>query len=127
MRHFRVALYDLTSGSADEVIEIARAGFRPIFEAQPGFVRYEVGELDNGGIASFSIWETANEAKHAVELAADFVGDNLADRVRPAIYLTCQIAWDDPALRIPAHAGSRLPPRHLLLCAVFARWTGRDS
>jgi hypothetical protein len=24
MRHFRVALYDVTSGSADQVIEIAR-------------------------------------------------------------------------------------------------------
>ena len=31
MRHFRVALYDLTSGTPDEVIEIARAGFLPIF------------------------------------------------------------------------------------------------
>ena len=28
MRHFRVALYDVTSGTADEVISIARAGFR---------------------------------------------------------------------------------------------------
>ncbi|HMG25642.1 MAG TPA: antibiotic biosynthesis monooxygenase [Acidimicrobiia bacterium] len=97
MRHFRVALYDVTSGSADEVIEIARTGFLPIFEAQPGFVRYEVGELDNGGIASFSIWETANEAQRAVELAADFVRDNLADRVRLRDEHTGDIAWDDPA------------------------------
>ena len=97
MRHFRVALYDVTSGSPDEVIAIARAGFLPIFEAQPGFVRYDVGELDNGGIASFSIWETANEAQHAVELAADFVRDNLADRVRLRDEHTGDIAWDDPA------------------------------
>ena len=96
MRHFRVALYDVTSGTVDEVIEIARAGFLPIFESQPGFVRYEVGELDNGGIASFSIWETANEAHHAVELAADFVRDNLADRVRLREEHNGDIAWDDP-------------------------------
>ena len=96
MRHFRVALYDVTSGSADEVIEIALAGFRSIFEVQPGFVRYEVGELDNGGIASFSIWETANEAERAVELAADFVRENLADRVRLRDEHTGDIAWDDP-------------------------------
>ena len=46
MRHFRVALFDVISGTAEEVIEIARAGLVPIFETQPGFVRYEVGVLD---------------------------------------------------------------------------------
>ena len=56
MRHFRVALFDVISGTAEEVIEIARAGLVPIFETQPGFVRYEVGVLDDGGILSFSIW-----------------------------------------------------------------------
>jgi len=97
MRHFRVALYDLTSGTADEVIEIARAGFLPIFEEQPGFVRYEVCVLDNGGIASFSIWETADEAQRAVELAADFVKENIANRVRLRDEHTGDVAWDDPA------------------------------
>jgi Antibiotic biosynthesis monooxygenase len=97
MRHFRVALYDVTSGSAEEVIEIAREGFLPIFEEQPGFVRYEVGELDNGGIASFSIWETGSEAQRAVELAAEFVRDNLSTRVRLREEHTGDIAWDDPA------------------------------
>ena len=32
MRHFRVALFDVTSGSADDVLETVRAGFVPIFE-----------------------------------------------------------------------------------------------
>ena len=97
MRHFRVALYDLISGTSEEVVEIARAGFVPIFETQPGFVRYEVGVLDDGGIVSFSIWETGDEAHHAVELAADFVRDNLANRVRLRDEHTGDVAWDDPA------------------------------
>jgi len=96
MRHFRVALYDVTSRAANEVIEIARAGFLPIFEQQPGFVRYEVGVLDNGGIVSFSIWETADEAERAVGLAADFVRDNLASRVRLREEHTGDVSWDDP-------------------------------
>lgn len=95
MRHFRVALYDMTSGTENEAIEIARAGIRPIFEEQPGFVRYEVGSLDDGGIASFSIWETADEAKHAVELAAEWVKENLATRVKLREEHIGDIAWDE--------------------------------
>ena len=97
MRHFRVALFDVTSGTAEEVIEIARAGLVPILETQPGFVRYDVGVLDDGGILSFSIWETADEAQRAVDLAADFVRDNLADRERLRDQHTGDVAWDDPA------------------------------
>jgi hypothetical protein len=69
----------------------------PIFETQPGFVRYEVGVLDDGGILSFSIWETADEAQRAVDLAADFVKDNLANRERLRDQHTGDVAWDDPA------------------------------
>ena len=97
MRHFRVALFDVISGTAEEVIEIARTGLVPIFEKQPGFVRYEVGVLDDGGIVSFSIWETADEAQRAVDLAADFVRDNLANRERLREEHTGDMAWDDPA------------------------------
>ena len=97
MRHFRVALFDVMSGSADEVLEKVRAGFVPIFENQPGFVRYEIGKLDTGGIVSFSIWETAAEAQRAVDLAAEWVRDNTADRLRLREEYTGDVAWDDPA------------------------------
>ena len=97
MRHLRIALYDITSGTADEAIEIARKGALPIFEAQPGFVRYEVGTLDEGGVVSFSIWETADEAEHANEVAADWVKDNLADRIALREQHTGDIAWDESA------------------------------
>ena len=97
MRHFRLALFDVTSGSAGEVVEVVRAGFLPIFENQPGFVRYEIGELDNGGIVSFSIWESADEARWAVDLAAEWVRDNTADLVRLREEHTGDVAWDDPA------------------------------
>ena len=97
MRHFRVALFDVISGTADEVIAIARAGLVPIFESQPGFVRYEVGVLDDGGILSFSIWETADEAQRAVNLAADYVRDNLASRERLREEHTGDVSWDEPA------------------------------
>ena len=95
MRHLRIALYDMTSGTAEEAIEIARAGILPIFEEQPGFVRYEVGSLDNGGVVSFSVWETADEAQHAVDLAASWVKDNLADRIKLREEHTGDLSWDE--------------------------------
>ena len=95
MRHLRIALYDMTSGTAEEAIEIAREGILPLFEQQPGFVRYEVGSLDNGGIVSFSVWDTADEAQHATDLAASWVKDNLADRITLREQHTGDLAWDE--------------------------------
>ena len=30
-------------------------------------------ELDDGGVVSFSVWETADEAERAIEVAAEWV------------------------------------------------------
>ena len=95
MRHFRIALYDMTSGTAKEAIEIARDRVIPLFEAQPGFVRYEVGSLDSGGVASFSVWETEDEARRAEEVAAEFLKENLADRMKLREEHTGDLAWDE--------------------------------
>src|SRR5215475_7893894 len=95
VRHFRLALYDMTSGTAEEAIDLARDRVIPLFEEQPGFVRYEVGSLDSGGIVSFSVWETEDEALHAEEVAADFVKENLADRMKLREEHTGDLAWDE--------------------------------
>jgi hypothetical protein len=95
MSHLRIALYDMTSGTAAEAIEIARKGMLPLYEQQPGFKRYEVGTLDNGGIVSFSVWDTAAEAQKAVDLAASWVKDNLAGRIKVREEHTGDLAWDE--------------------------------
>ena len=95
MRHLRIALYDMKSGTAEEAIDIARNGILPLFEQQPGFVRYEVGTLDSGGIVSCSIWETGDEAQRAVDLAASWVKENLASRVQLREEHIGNMAWDE--------------------------------
>ena len=93
--HMRVALYDMTSGTAEEVIDIARNGMIPLYEAQPGFVRYDVGILDSGGVVSFSVWETEDEAQRAIELAAGWVKENLADRIKLREEHTGSMSWEE--------------------------------
>ena len=94
MRHLRLALYDMTSGTAHEAIEIARKGSCRC-SSSSRLRRYEVGTLDNGGVVSFSIWETADEAQQATDLAASWVKDNLADRVSLRESHTGDVAWDE--------------------------------
>jgi heme-degrading monooxygenase HmoA len=95
MHHLRIALWDVTSGTADEILELARPGILPIFEEQPGFVRYEVGKLDDGGIVSFSVWETRDEATRAVQLAHAWVNDNVGDRLKLRDEHIGDISWDE--------------------------------
>lgn len=95
MRHFRVAMYDTVSGTAEEAVEIARKDMIPLYEAQPGFVRYEVGVLDDGGVLSFSVWETDEEAHRAIEIAADWVKGHLADRIEKREEHTGNLSWDE--------------------------------
>jgi hypothetical protein len=95
MNHLRLALYDVTSGTGAEAVEIARGGILPLFKKQAGFVRYEVGTLDDGGIVSFSIWETTDEAQAAMELAAKWVAENLADRISLRDSHVGDLSWDE--------------------------------
>ena len=95
MNHIRLAIYDMTSGTAEESAEIACKGLLPIFKSQPGYVRYEVGKLDTGGIVSFSIWETSDEAQSAVDLAASWVAENLADRISLREGHVGDLLWDE--------------------------------
>lgn len=79
--HVRIATYAIKKGSPEELAEIARNGMLPIFKSHPGFVRYGVALLDDGKVASVSVWETHDEAEAANGAAADFVAKNMADLI----------------------------------------------
>jgi heme-degrading monooxygenase HmoA len=79
--HVRIATYAIKKGKPEELAEIARTGMLPIYRSQPGFVRYGVVLLDDGKVASVSVWETHAEAEAANVAAADFVAKNMADLV----------------------------------------------
>jgi hypothetical protein len=79
--HVRIAVYSIKKGTAEEAADLAKGGMLPIFKAQPGFVRYGVGLLDDGNLVSVSIWETHGEAEAANGAAADFVAKNMANLI----------------------------------------------
>ena len=79
--HVRIAIYDLTKGTAEEAADLAKNGMLPIFQEQPGFVRYGLAGLDDGTFASISVWQTHDEAEAANAVAADWVAEHLADRI----------------------------------------------
>jgi heme-degrading monooxygenase HmoA len=95
--HVRLAIYSVKRGTAEEVGEIARGGMLPILREQPGFVRYGLVLLDDGSLASVSVWETHDEAEAANASTADFVAESLADRVELQNRHTGDFLFDEGA------------------------------
>jgi hypothetical protein len=81
MEHVRVGLYSLTKGSYQEAADLAQSGMLPVLQGQEGFIRYGVSEATDGTLISISLWETHDEAEKAQAVIADWVKDNLADRI----------------------------------------------
>jgi hypothetical protein len=79
MRSTRVALYDIKSGTFDEVVSQAKAGMVPLFQHSDGFVSYGVAQIDKAAFVSLSTWETRAQADAATAKAADWVKANGRD------------------------------------------------
>jgi hypothetical protein len=88
MQYTRISTYDLTKGSFDELTGIAEKGILPTFAREPGFVNYGLVDTGNHKVVSLSIWDTREAAQKSAGMAATWVKDNIADRVR---LLTTQI------------------------------------
>ncbi|MGH2483895.1 MAG: hypothetical protein ACRDE9_05520 [Candidatus Limnocylindria bacterium] len=80
-RHIRFAIYDLTKGSFQELADLAKGGMLPIFSKEPGFVEYGVADIGNRKVCSITIWETREQAEKSVTLSANWVKENIPDRV----------------------------------------------
>jgi hypothetical protein len=81
-RHIRLATYELTRGSFQELAELTKQGMLPIFSKEPGFIEYGVADLGDRQVCSITIWETREQAERSVNLASTWVSQNIADRVK---------------------------------------------
>ena len=78
--HARIARYTFT-GNAQEIARTAEEGILPIFQSQPGFKAYSIIEAGDE-IVSFSAWESPDAAEAANASVAQWVAENLADKVQ---------------------------------------------
>ena len=82
MRFTRLATYDIVKGTFPELTGIAEKGILPLFVKEPGFVDYGLVDVGNNKVVSITIWETREEAQMSATMAATWVKENIADRVR---------------------------------------------
>jgi hypothetical protein len=82
MRYTRLSTYDLIRGTFDELTGIAEKGILPLFAKEPGFVNYGLVDAGNHKVVAISIWETRDEAQKSDSMAATWVKETIADRVR---------------------------------------------
>ena len=82
MRYTRLSTYELIKGNFDELTGIAEKGILPTFVKEPGFVNYGLVDCGNHKVVSISIWETRDAAQKSADMAATWVKENIADRVR---------------------------------------------
>jgi hypothetical protein len=80
MRSTRITLYDIKSGTFDDVVGKAEAGMVPLFQHSDGFVSYGVAKIDKNAFISLSTWETRAQAEAATTKAADWVKTNGKDQ-----------------------------------------------
>jgi hypothetical protein len=81
MQHLRMATYEITKGTFQELADTAKSGMLRKFQDQPGFVSYGLADLGDKSALSISVWETRQQAQTATPVAATWVKENIADRV----------------------------------------------
>jgi hypothetical protein len=81
MKHMRIATYEITNGTFEEIAESTKTGLLPKFQDQPGFIRYGLADLGDRNCLSISLWKTRDQAHAATPMAASWVKENLAGRV----------------------------------------------
>lgn len=82
MRYTRISTYEMTSGTFDELTGITEKGILRTFETLPGFQNFGLADIGDRKVVSISIWDTREAAEKSALVAASWVKENVADRVR---------------------------------------------
>lgn len=81
MEHVRIATYQQTAGTFDDLCAVIQApgGLADVFRASPGFVAYTFASLGEGRTCSISVWTSAEAADAAMAAAGTWTAANIAE------------------------------------------------
>src|SRR4051794_24590615 len=74
-----IRTYRVGVGSIDELMHRVDRDLAESFAQEPGFIAYQVAQTGERTVASITIFRTRDQAEASNELAADWVGEQLAD------------------------------------------------
>ena len=98
MQSARIALYEITSGSFEEIANQAERDLLTVFKAQPGFRAYGLARVKPTTLISISLWSTEAAAHDAIGTAATWVQENVANHVKlRATYIGDLAFWSSVA------------------------------
>ncbi|HET7830852.1 MAG TPA: hypothetical protein VFL03_14920 [Candidatus Limnocylindrales bacterium] len=80
MQHVRIATYQQTAGTFEELSHLIQApgGLADVFRATPGFIAYTFADLGDGTNCSISVWASAEAADTATAAARTWTAANIA-------------------------------------------------
>jgi hypothetical protein len=81
-KHIRFAIYELTSGTFQELAGLTKSGALPLFSKEPGFIEYGVADIGDRKVCSITVWETREQAEMSVGVASTWIRENVSNRVR---------------------------------------------
>jgi quinol monooxygenase YgiN len=76
--HVVIRRYQLDPGSVDEVMRQVNEGFIPIIKDAQGFLAYYALDAGEGVLATVSVFEDQAGAEESINMAADYIRQNLA-------------------------------------------------
>ena len=97
MKHLRITTYEITKGTFAEIVERTKRGLLPKFQEQRGFIRYGVADTGGQRCATISVWRSPEQAATAAHVAAEWVRENLGDRVELKSNMVGDLAYFEGA------------------------------
>jgi quinol monooxygenase YgiN len=76
--HAVIRRYQVDPGSMDEIMRQVNEGFIPIIKDAQGFLAYYALDDGQGVVATVSVFEDRAGAEESINMAADYIRENLA-------------------------------------------------